>query len=191
MTAAMTAAHSQPPICRLVTVTYSAAGPPTLAAQVDALSDRPSVPSASRMTGYTYSVSLRFRHPACSPDEITEALDIEPSRSWLVGAPRRTPKGSPLQGTYRDTYWYALLVEGSSEERDLPRALATILDRLGDRTAFFLDFARTGGRAELFIGWFSHGNSGDVLGRELLGRLSELKLDLALDIYPGPHNNDA
>ncbi|WP_256388442.1 hypothetical protein [Pandoraea sp. PE-S2R-1] len=36
---------------------------------------------------------------------------------------------------------------------------------------------------EFFIGWFSTGNTGETLDFELLKKLGELGIDLALDVY--------
>ncbi|MFI4973514.1 MAG: DUF4279 domain-containing protein [Caulobacterales bacterium] len=137
------------------------------------------------MADYTYSVSLRLEHPSRSPCEITTALRLAPSRAWSFGAPRQTRKGSSLTGVYRETYWTARLESGSSADRDLSDTIGAILDRLEDRRAFLREFAQTGGRSELFVGWFfDDGNSGDVLGHDLLGRLADFRLDLSFDVYP-------
>jgi hypothetical protein len=105
-------------------------------------------------------------------------------------APRQTPKGTPLKGVYKENYWMARFVDGSSVDRNLAAAIDAVLDRLADRKAFFRDFAQSGGRSELFVGWFfGDGNSGDVLGHELLGRLADFRLDLSFDVYPTSQNN--
>ena len=56
---------------------------------------------------YHFRISLRVRHPYIAPEEITEALGIDPKRSWKAGEPRSTPKGTALAGSNRDTYWTA------------------------------------------------------------------------------------
>jgi Domain of unknown function (DUF4279) len=56
---------------------------------------------------YHFRISLRVRHPSIAPEKITEALGIEPKRSWKAGEPRQTPKGTALTGSNRDTYWTA------------------------------------------------------------------------------------
>lgn len=137
------------------------------------------------MAEYTYSVSLRFTHPFRSPAEITSALQLEPSRLWSVGNPRTTPKGSPLKGVYKENYWVAPIVNGSSTDVSLAGAIASALDRLEAHKGFFQDFVGSGGRSELFIGWFfDDGNSGDVLEHELLARLADFRIDVSLDVYP-------
>jgi len=137
------------------------------------------------MSDYTYSVSLRVSHPLTPLTEITAALGMQPRRAWSVGAPRQTAKGEALEGVRKETYWTTRLEDGSSADRDLSDTIAAILDRLEAHRDYLWDLARTGGRSELFIGWFfDDGNSGDVLGHELLGRLANFKLDLSFDVYP-------
>lgn len=139
------------------------------------------------MTDYSYSVSLRFSHPSMAPADVTSALQLEPSRSWSAGEARKTPKGSPLEGVYKDNYWIAPILDGSSVDCELARAIDSALDQLETRKLFFQDFAASGGRSELFVGWFfDEGNSGDVLEHGLLARLADFKIDLSLDIYPSP-----
>jgi hypothetical protein len=149
--------------------------------------------SAVPMTNYTYSVSLRLKHPTTSPTVVTAALRMPPSRAWSVGEPRKTRTGVPLKGVYKENFWTTRLEDGSSVDRDLCDTLAATLDRLEDHKAFLRNFAQTGGWSELFIGWFfDEGNSGDVLGHELLGRLAAFRLDLSFDVYPASlPNGDA
>ena len=75
-------------------------------------------------------------------------------------------------------------MKGSYADRDLAAALADVLGQLSPKKAFFVNLSASGGRSELFVGWFFHeGNSGDVLDHKLLGRLAELCMDLSLDVY--------
>ena len=75
------------------------------------------------MIDYLFSVDLRFRHPFGSPTDITDALQILPDRSWTVGEARRTPKGAPLKGAYKESYWFARLFDGASVNYGLIRAI--------------------------------------------------------------------
>ena len=136
------------------------------------------------MGDYTYKVSLRLRHPTTASAEFTAELGVQPSRSWEAGAPRTTPKGTPLSGVNKETYWIANYVEGASANADLAAAVGGVLDKLAKHQAFFDALSASGGRAEFFIGWFFDGNSGDVFSWKLLGRLAQLKIDLSLDVYP-------
>ena len=50
-------------------------------------------------------VELFIIHPTICPAEITTALGLEAHTTHQVGHPGRTPKGTPLEGQYRDTRW--------------------------------------------------------------------------------------
>ncbi len=136
------------------------------------------------MADYRYSISLRASHPTMHLDAVSDALGIKPWVLWKVGEPRRTPKGTALTGVYETGFWTCRLVDGSSIEQDLPSAISVALDMVAPGSSLFATIAQTGGRVEFFIGWFfDHGNSGDVLDHNLLGRLTKMSIDLSFDVY--------
>jgi hypothetical protein len=138
------------------------------------------------MSSYQYVISLRVEHPSADPADITSALGLTPSRYWRAGEPRSSPKGRPLKGRYQESFWTATLAEGRWPEKDLPAAISDVLDQLEGRRDFFHQVRSEGGRAEFFVGWFFDGQSGDVFGCELLGRMEALKIDLSFALYPPP-----
>jgi hypothetical protein len=74
-----------------------------------------------------------------------------------------------LEGVYKESYWTAKLVDGSSDVAGLAEVLGACMDKLDPHRAFLLDFRASGGTAEVFVGWyFPDGNSGDVLEWGLL-----------------------
>ena len=76
------------------------------------------------------------------------------------------------------------MYKGCSASRSLSAALSDVVERLHTGRAFLDMLTASGGRSELFVGWFfDEGNSGDVLGFELLGQLAELKVDVSFDVY--------
>src|SRR5215472_14784523 len=133
---------------------------------------------------YQYKIHLRFRHTTADPSDITLALAINPSRSWRAGEPRRTPKGNPLGGRWADSYWTAILAEGQWPQQRLVDAIGSLLDRLAAHKDFFHQIRSQGGKVELFVGWFFNGQSGGDFTHDLLARMADLNIDLALDIYP-------
>jgi hypothetical protein len=137
------------------------------------------------MADYEFSISLRLRHPVLDLAEASGVLKMTPSRSWRAGEPRTTPTGRPLKGFYEASYWTARIVKGESKELDLSTAINEVLSKLGQHGEFFSEFAMSGGKSELFIGWFfGEGNSGDVFEWRLLEKLAELRIDLSFDVYP-------
>jgi hypothetical protein len=136
------------------------------------------------MNSYQYKVSLRIRHPYREPADITSALGLNPSRCWRAGEPRSTPKGSPLEGNYSESYWTARLAEGRWPETALTVVIGDLLQQLGAHKNFFHEIRSEGGRIEFFVGWFFDRQSGGVFSSDLLAQMADLKIDLSLDVYP-------
>ena len=134
-------------------------------------------------THYQFDISLRVTHPSIAPQRITDALGIEPKRCWNVGEPRQTPKGKPLKGFNRETFWVAEIAEGSWP-LELCEAIYDALTGLVRHRSFFHLIRSEGGTAELFIGWFFDHQSGDVLSHQCLALAGDLQIDLSFDIYP-------
>ena len=130
-----------------------------------------------------FRISLRVRHPSVAPERIAEALGIEPKRCWKAGEPKRTPKGAPLTGFNRDTYWTAEIAAGRWPLH-LNEVVHDILRRLVRHRSFLHHIRADGGTVELFIGWFFENQSGDTLTHQCLALAGDLQIDLSLDIYP-------
>jgi hypothetical protein len=140
---------------------------------------------------YSYAVSLRAWHPSIEPDVITSAFGIPPKRTWRAGDARTTPKGTPLDGHYKETYWYADLVSregGSSEACCFEEWLASLLEKFARYSDFIATLRASGGKAELFIGLFGDRNFGFVLPPRIFRALSDIGLALSFDIYPDPES---
>jgi hypothetical protein len=60
-------------------------------------------------SAFTYSISLRVRHPNLDPAVLTKALHLEPLHCWRAGDPRRSDTGAALGGEHRESYWSAPL----------------------------------------------------------------------------------
>ena len=134
-------------------------------------------------THYSYAVGLRIEHPQIDPSEITANLGILPKRAFRVGEPRTGPKGSPLPGLNKSSYWVAEVCEGDFREAELALVLDKLLDSYTPFKEFFRSIRRTGGQIEIFVGWFFDHNSGDVFSFSLLQKFADLQIDLSLDIY--------
>ena len=136
------------------------------------------------MNRYHYKISLRVRHPSLDPAEITSALHLNPFRTWRAGEPRATPRGTPLEGTNRGTYWAVDIAEGEFPSKELEAVIGEALDRLVPYRGFFQRIRLEGGDAEFFVGWFFDEQSGAAFDCDLMARMADLKIDLALDVYP-------
>lgn len=130
----------------------------------------------------SFAVSLSISHPDIDPVEITEAIGLSPKWATQAGAPRTTPKGDPLPGTYRFSHWtHQFDIQGASDLEPVLDALAVKLQR---HEQFFHRIVREGGKVELFCGVFAAGNWDESLHHTLLGRLAALQVNLRLDVYP-------
>jgi hypothetical protein len=131
-------------------------------------------------------VSLRLRHPALSPTEISAALGMQPTTAHAVGEVRTTPAGAPLDGRYHETYWSASLTNSNtvaSTDTSLEALLGRSTHEISARRAWLQQFAASGGSAEYFVGLFLSGNAGVTLSPALMTTLSELGVALAFDLY--------
>lgn len=140
------------------------------------------------MVPYSYSISLRIFHPAIDPDEITLALSMQPVRTCKVGMPRQTPKGKPLEGVYKESYWYTQLVperERSSGDDLIEDFLFDVLSQLQPFAKFFSKIQSEAGRIELFIGTFGNRNYCYELPPKMLAGFGGLGIALCFDVYPG------
>ena len=134
------------------------------------------------MNPFKYTVSLRIGHPNITAMEIVNRLGITPKHMWTVGEPRKTPRGDPLPGNYKETYCYFLV--GSGEGKELAKLLDSCCDRLYQHADFFQSIRSTGGKLEYFIGWFADNNCGETFDIGLLRKLVDLGIDISIDLYP-------
>jgi hypothetical protein len=142
------------------------------------------------MQPYEYSISFRVRHPSAEPAEITRELQMEPSRTWKAGDARTTPVGTPLAGTYAETYWYTRLCSlVAAADESLESALGRFLGRLRAHEQFLLRMRREAGGAEFYIGVNGPGNFGFEFDPVLLTDLASMGITLSLEIFPVPQNS--
>lgn len=127
-----------------------------------------------------YEISLRIWHPTLTRNRISEGLTRESHAGWNVGDPRKSIANLPIT-PHEHTYWTSRLTTG--EVHPLNVALKEVCGTLQPYTEFLAEIRRTGGRAELFVGWFSTENLGETLSYLSLEAIANLGLDLALDIY--------
>jgi hypothetical protein len=134
------------------------------------------------MKPFHFSLSLRLHHPNMDHREISQQLNMVPKRAWTAGDRRIDKQGTPLDGDYDCTYWVGTLVESASG--NIGDELLPWLERLQTDASFLSHFCATGGRIELFVGWFMDAPSaGETLTWSILNRLGALQIDLSLDVY--------
>jgi hypothetical protein len=130
------------------------------------------------------------RHPNIVPDRVTEALGIQPQHTWKAGDARRGPSGEVIDGTYRESYWMARLMEEpqlSGDEVSVESTVLDILAKLRRTTDFLATLKLQGAHTELHISLYARENFRLELLSETLSLLGRLGLDIGLDIQPHPH----
>jgi len=136
----------------------------------------------------SFKVSLVVTHPDIDPTVISAALDLTPGRATRAGEPRTTPKGDPLEGVYEFSCWTHEF--DTSHVTDLTEYLPSVITLLNVHASFLSGIVRDGGSVELFCGVFADGNWDECFHHSLLRKLSDLGIDLRLDVYPQPDEPD-
>jgi hypothetical protein len=130
-----------------------------------------------------YSISFRAWHPTKAVREIADCIGLEDGVLHSVGDRRRTPKGVELEGHYPRSY-AAFRLKPFPEEALEDFLARTLSETFAGKAAYLKELTTTGGKLEFFIS-ISCGNSpGVILQAELLGKLAQLNVALALDLYP-------
>jgi hypothetical protein len=136
---------------------------------------------------FRFTINLRLWHPVLKSAEISAALGMTPKPR--VATRRAVPDdfGGTAGATY--TYWSS---EGrSGEDSQLLQVLEAFIAELEPHAPFLSSFRASGGRVELFVGWFaSRRSGGDVIGYDLLKQLGDLQIDLSFDVYSGHEEPD-
>ncbi len=143
------------------------------------------------MQRYSYNLAIRIWHPCINPDNITRELGLQPNRSWKAGQQRTTPKGTPLEGTHRESYWNAdpfQRGEYSSTDDLAEDSLIELLEVLEPKKAFLQKLRGEGTRIIVQISSFSGRNYAFELSPDILGRYAALGVGLAHDVYPYAQN---
>lgn len=138
------------------------------------------------MHPYSFIVSLRANHPHQDLSYLSELFLLERRHGWTAGEVRRTPKGTLLGGTRKDSYWSARVTpeEVASEEWQLEDVLHNSIAHILSLQGKLAEFFETGGTMNYFIGLYGVRNYGLIFSPELMGNLSKARVELQLDIYP-------
>ena len=134
-------------------------------------------------------LALQMRHPTRDLLPVCTALGLVPRIAWKKGDERRTPKGRSLGGVRDSSYCSAHLGETSREP--LSEKIEAALMRLEPYREVLEEVWSTGGRLSLLVGWFLDEDTGDTLGLPILQKMSELRIELGVNLYVScEHSND-
>jgi hypothetical protein len=143
------------------------------------------------MSDYEFTIALCVRHPTIDPSSITQSLGIEPQHSWRAGEVRRGPAGEAIEGVYHQSYWTGRLMEEpqvSSEQATVESLLLKTLTQLRRSHDLLQELSTDGGSAELTVSLFARGVFRLDLSPETSALLGRLRLTIAFDIHPHPHD---
>jgi hypothetical protein len=135
-----------------------------------------------------FDVELFIVHPTLDPAEITAALGLDAEFAHRVGEQRKTPKGTPLEGTYRDTRWRHSRRHETPDQWFVDK-IAELIDCIEPHKAFLKELRSTGGKACLILQFLGDGYFGDEVPRTILARLIDLELDFGIECFADPQKS--
>jgi hypothetical protein len=132
-----------------------------------------------------YQVRLLIHHPNIDPDRITEILGLTPHLSVKAGSVRKAPNGVILPGPQKFSVWsHSFRVEG---HRHFFTDVEKMIDRLEPHKALLNEIAGSGGSIYLIVDMPGDVNLGSTLGWRYMARLSDLHIDLGIEVFPDMH----
>jgi hypothetical protein len=131
-------------------------------------------------SAFSYSVSLRARHPTLDLSVLTEKLRLEPAHSWKAGEPRRSQSGAPLGGQHRDSYWSAPLPAQMTGPNSMPLELffnQQVLQLVRHRD-FIAELQADGGELSLLVELVPVANASLTFTPATARRLADLNIEV-------------
>jgi hypothetical protein len=129
-----------------------------------------------------YEVSLMIKHPSLDPARISQELGLVPEHSWVAGAPRRTPAGTSLPGTYPNSYWVtSQVVRG---RRFFFEGAVAMLERLEAASEFIRGVTDSDGKVSITVNLYGGQNIGDAIDWSVLMRFAALEVELGVEVFP-------
>jgi hypothetical protein len=131
-------------------------------------------------SAFSYSISLRVRHPTLNLAVLTDTLRLEPAHSWTAGEPRRSQTGAPLGGLHRDSYWSAPLPGQMIGATSVPIEIfvSQQLVQLGRHREFLSGLLADGGEISLLVELSPGANASLTLTSVMARKLAELNIEV-------------
>ena len=136
---------------------------------------------------FHYHVSLRVTHPTLDAATITAQLRMSAKFCWTAGKPRKTPKGTPLEGVHEESYCTFDL--GSGDDGELAKCLNAAIENLKAEGEFLRDVRKAGGSLMFYAFWHpNRDDTGEVFGTDLLRNMADLGIELGINVIDDrPH----
>ena len=131
-------------------------------------------------SAFSYSVSLRVRHPTLNLSVLTDRLRLEPAHSWTAGEPRRSQTGAPLGGNHRDSYWSAQLPAQMDGPNSMPLELffSQQVLQLGRHRDFLSKVQSDGGEMSLLVEISPVANASLTFSSATARKLADLNIEV-------------
>jgi hypothetical protein len=124
-----------------------------------------------------------------TPDFITKKLKLVPHLNWTAGRPRKAPNGNLLRGRSKETVWgYHRYTE---RKRAFFEDVVALIDVLEPHANFLQEIVDSGGRMFIALDLVGDTNIGDALSYQQLARLSALRIDLSVEVFPRMKSYDS
>jgi hypothetical protein len=136
---------------------------------------------------YSHFLDLRIWHPNLDPDAVSSTLGIQPDVAWRKGEPRKTRKGTLLQGVYSDGYWSANPFDYGwrpSTDMQLEDAIEELVSYLEPHREFLFALSQEG-VVRIWASTQSTRNYAVELPPRTLNRMSALGATFVHDVYQG------
>ena len=131
-------------------------------------------------SAFSYSVSLRVRHPTLNLSVLTDELRLEPAHTWTAGEPRRSQTGAPLGGNHRDSYWSAPLPAQALGPNSMPLELflSQQVLQLSRHRDFLCKLQSDGGEMSLLIELAPLANASLTFSSATARKLADMNMEV-------------
>ncbi|MDL2321732.1 hypothetical protein LJC47_05245 [Desulfosarcina sp. OttesenSCG-928-B08] len=129
------------------------------------------------------SVYLRFWHPTEDLTFLSSLLDLKRDWGWRAGAPRTTPKGTPLSGKYKESYWLSNDFEFAVSQ-GFQEQLINAVNHLVKVEKEMLKFIDSEGTIEVYLQLEGDVHHGGEICSDILSILGRMGVRLAIEVFP-------
>jgi hypothetical protein len=102
---------------------------------------------------------------------------------WTAGDDRVTPKGDPLPGKYKESYWVSRL--DFSERLRFVKELTKLVTLVSSTQDALVQFQESGGRIGIYLSLPGKSNVGDDIDPSLLFLMGKLGITFMIEVMPG------
>jgi hypothetical protein len=133
------------------------------------------------MGTHRFRLSVQIRHPDADLAPVAAAIPLKAKWLWKRGERKHdaqgSPIGDPMSSSYGTFEWPV------APDEDLNAALKAAALALEPARAQLQALALSGGEANLVVGWFSNGDSGEAVEPGTIQAMGSLGLALHLLVY--------